>query len=159
MSARILAAVLCLACGGCAAEPDRRDAAVLVLDPELAGATESALGWWREATQIASTIEQRCEGERFCVYVSLRDLDTAGDQAWEPGANWSRVHIDPSVPPDARMFVVAHELGHSMGLFHVDAPGELMQQWGGTCIGEATLAEWRAEYGDGPWRTICREAP
>lgn len=163
----ILVAIFLAACAP-AASPDRRSADVVV-DDQLQDVTVESINWWNEATNGNATLHLtgRCEPDRSCVTIKVVDsLVTALDskqiddawsvtERWESGDGsrngaWVQILSETlTQDPDLLRIIVAHELGHTMRLHHVESTSELMRAGGDspvTCIGDETLSQYVKIY-------------
>lgn len=159
------APVLAFGCG----YPDRRDADI-VTSAELAPRVRFAVTWWAEATgDVGASLQSRCRDDSHCVYIGFGPIESAAYGQTSTlqrgtifgGRTTSYVTLRAGVDlePEAWAIIVAHELGHAMGLAHVGNAGELMAKqldWERPCIGPQTLRMWRDEYGGGPYMGACR---
>jgi hypothetical protein len=138
-----------------------------VEDARLRDLVAEGLDWWAEASagQVSITMSDRCYSGRSCVVVRSGPVHEGGDDhlgstsRWEDSdGNCGARLIIAATPDDAiSKVVVAHELGHALGLAHVESASELMRQSGGgpACIGSETSAEYRELFGEG-LRQVCR---
>lgn len=164
----LLLTLLSSACG-IGGYPDRRDATIVVKDPDLVEPVEFSLRWWVAATSdVTAKVSKECDQAHSCVTVRYNDLygDTVGRNVnWSDpvlGLNGSKITIDPTMKgwTDGQRHVVAHELGHSFEMDHVSNDEDLMRPYGAhySCITRDTFANWAEEYGDnGKFVKTCQE--
>jgi len=172
---RIVVAAATLTGCGLAGYPDRRDSEVMVNeseshDPTLWEDVAFSLRLWNRATgDTSAEIVSHCSYDRACTIVSFGMLSGkryGQTKRWYNPVNGhagADVVIMPDLGPEMQLITVAHEIGHSFTLYHVDDENDIMYPWReltATCIGEASLNEWRDIFvNTGPMTKTCIDDP
>lgn len=170
-------ALLTTACGW----PPSNEAQVVVWDARLSDSTDRAIAVWEKATQGQVDWERAdmCDSDHACIQIEVATIRTPTHyrlglcdrkvrDALAGGYNTAIIRIDPSVldpaPNDVVVLptdVVAHELGHALGIRHHGDVGsdDLMRPRttpGDQCVSNVDLAEFAlANNLYGPVQPFC----
>lgn len=156
----VLIGLVALLSGACC--PDPRTAEIIVENPKLLAPVHRAAHEWNLATHgdVSFTFTTKCESDN-CIHIKLDESTAVADSHFDssPGTYAATTKIEPWVanqPFTYQVSVIAHELGHIIGLEHTDkletdrAHGEVMTEHdfgndeGHACIGLATCAQYIA---------------
>lgn len=164
MTKKVLLPIILLTLG---CEVDRRNADVVVGDYGLTTSVAEVIGFWQYATNndLSMILTDHCElsTERSCVVIRSGEVgeDLGQTRAWNRSGveHGSWITIELQNDNDYNKFVIAHEIGHALGLSDVEEEIELMHDektWRNkeACIGKATIAEYKKVYGS---CSGCRE--
>lgn len=147
----------------CACAPlDRREGDVVVTDPSLQYAAGAAIEFWSAVTcgDTSEILTTQCDAP-ICTFIQWGELLAPEGGTTARSGDRATITIEPGASGALLIQVVAHELGHAIGLSHtpLDAPTEIMYYRAGNgphCAGPATRAEYERRYGAVDcWQELC----
>lgn len=154
-------AALALALLGCMPSADPRTADYTIAHDSLRPNVAFAIAVWQAAGAGLDWREQPCTGEpRACVRFRWDDSlpsTVAGRTLRTAAHTHALVVISEDLEPWRVNEIMAHELGHVLGMDHVmHEPIALMRPKavGPWCIGDATRQEWALTWGT-PLGDVC----